>query len=83
MLWEEERALNGADKKQSFVDLGCGNGLLVFILSSEGVSVYCGSVCDCCYYYCTSISASRIWTGLETKKNMAVTSTYSNTSGKR
>lgn len=23
--------------KQSFVDLGCGNGLLVHILSSEGV----------------------------------------------
>jgi len=25
-------------KKQSFVDLGCGNGLLVYILTSEGVS---------------------------------------------
>ena len=25
-------------EKQSFVDLGCGNGLLVHILSQEGVS---------------------------------------------
>ena len=25
-------------KKQSFVDLGCGNGLLVYILTSERVS---------------------------------------------
>lgn len=36
VLWEEERATQGVAAKQSFVDLGCGNGLLVHILSSEG-----------------------------------------------
>ncbi|XP_043368437.1 probable tRNA (uracil-O(2)-)-methyltransferase isoform X2 [Dermochelys coriacea] len=36
ILWEEERAEKGLSKKQSFVDLGCGNGLLVHILSNEG-----------------------------------------------
>ncbi|XP_038198239.1 probable tRNA (uracil-O(2)-)-methyltransferase isoform X3 [Arvicola amphibius] len=36
ILWEEERAERGVTTKQSFVDLGCGNGLLVHILSSEG-----------------------------------------------
>uniref|UniRef100_A0A8C3KUC4 tRNA (uracil-O(2)-)-methyltransferase n=1 Tax=Chrysolophus pictus TaxID=9089 RepID=A0A8C3KUC4_CHRPC len=36
VLWEEERKEKGLAKKQSFVDLGCGNGLLVHILSSEG-----------------------------------------------
>ncbi|XP_054994042.1 probable tRNA (uracil-O(2)-)-methyltransferase isoform X2 [Sorex araneus] len=36
VLWEEERAAQGLDTKQSFVDLGCGNGLLVHILSTEG-----------------------------------------------
>nr|XP_031294074.1 probable tRNA (uracil-O(2)-)-methyltransferase isoform X1 [Camelus dromedarius] len=36
ILWEEERAERGLTAKQSFVDLGCGNGLLVHILSSEG-----------------------------------------------
>lgn len=29
----------GVTTKQSFVDLGCGNGLLVHILSNEGVSM--------------------------------------------
>lgn len=38
-LWEEERAEKGVTTKQSFVDLGCGNGLLVHILSNEGVSI--------------------------------------------
>ncbi|KAB1282913.1 putative tRNA -methyltransferase [Camelus dromedarius] len=33
ILWEEERAERGLTAKQSFVDLGCGNGLLVHILS--------------------------------------------------
>ena len=37
VLWEKERLQLGLEKKQSFVDLGCGNGLLVYILSSEGV----------------------------------------------
>ncbi|XP_043500977.1 probable tRNA (uracil-O(2)-)-methyltransferase [Polistes fuscatus] len=36
LLWENERNENGSKKLQSFVDLGCGNGLLVYILSSEG-----------------------------------------------
>ena len=36
-MWEEERAERGLKAKQSFVDLGCGNGLLVHILSTEGV----------------------------------------------
>ncbi|XP_062992027.1 probable tRNA (uracil-O(2)-)-methyltransferase isoform X2 [Elgaria multicarinata webbii] len=36
ILWEDERAERGLSKKQSFVDLGCGNGLLVHILSNEG-----------------------------------------------
>ncbi|XP_048799665.1 probable tRNA (uracil-O(2)-)-methyltransferase isoform X2 [Lagopus muta] len=36
VLWEEERKEKGLAKKQSFVDLGCGNGLLVHILSNEG-----------------------------------------------
>jgi tRNASer (uridine44-2'-O)-methyltransferase len=31
VLWRKERSEN--DKLQKFVDLGCGNGLLVFILS--------------------------------------------------
>lgn len=38
LLFEEERKETGDDKKQSYVDLGCGNGLLVHILNSEGVS---------------------------------------------
>ncbi|XP_064367552.1 probable tRNA (uracil-O(2)-)-methyltransferase [Dromaius novaehollandiae] len=38
VLWEEERREKGLSKKQSFVDLGCGNGLLVHILSNEGHS---------------------------------------------
>ncbi|KAL8182769.1 UNVERIFIED_CONTAM: tRNA methyltransferase 44 [Gekko kuhli] len=38
ILWEDERTAKGLSRKQSFVDLGCGNGLLVHILSSEGHS---------------------------------------------
>ncbi|XP_035226842.1 probable tRNA (uracil-O(2)-)-methyltransferase, partial [Stegodyphus dumicola] len=34
--WEQERERLNLSKKQTFVDLGCGNGLLVSILSSEG-----------------------------------------------
>lgn len=37
VLWEEERQRKNLLNKQSFVDLGCGNGLLVHILNSEGV----------------------------------------------
>ncbi|KAK6192480.1 hypothetical protein SNE40_003938 [Patella caerulea] len=36
LLWKEDRELKGIKEKQSFVDLGCGNGLLVYILSAEG-----------------------------------------------
>ncbi|XP_066269984.1 probable tRNA (uracil-O(2)-)-methyltransferase [Branchiostoma lanceolatum] len=36
LLWEEERGRLGLGEKQSFVDLGCGNGLLVHILAQEG-----------------------------------------------
>ncbi|XP_039607553.1 probable tRNA (uracil-O(2)-)-methyltransferase isoform X1 [Polypterus senegalus] len=38
VMWEEERKEKGLIEKQSFVDLGCGNGLLVHILSNEGHS---------------------------------------------
>ncbi|XP_069712501.1 probable tRNA (uracil-O(2)-)-methyltransferase isoform X4 [Phaenicophaeus curvirostris] len=38
ILWEEERKEKELTKKQSFVDLGCGNGLLVHILNNEGHS---------------------------------------------
>lgn len=36
LLWEMDREVNNLVEKQSFVDLGCGNGLLVHILASEG-----------------------------------------------
>uniref|UniRef100_A0A6V7LHT2 tRNA (uracil-O(2)-)-methyltransferase n=1 Tax=Bracon brevicornis TaxID=1563983 RepID=A0A6V7LHT2_9HYME len=36
LLWEDEREKLNIQFKQSFVDLGCGNGLLVHILTSEG-----------------------------------------------
>lgn len=39
VLWEEERERLGLAEKQSFVDLGCGNGLLVYLLQSEGVCI--------------------------------------------
>ncbi|XP_029382841.1 putative tRNA (uracil-O(2)-)-methyltransferase isoform X1 [Echeneis naucrates] len=36
VLWAEERDEKGLTGRQSFVDLGCGNGLLVHILTNEG-----------------------------------------------
>lgn len=36
VLWCEEREEKSLPAKQSFVDLGCGNGLLVHILINEG-----------------------------------------------
>uniref|UniRef100_A0A8D2L0A9 tRNA (uracil-O(2)-)-methyltransferase n=1 Tax=Varanus komodoensis TaxID=61221 RepID=A0A8D2L0A9_VARKO len=36
ILWEDERTERSLSKKQCFMDLGCGNGLLVHILSNEG-----------------------------------------------
>ena len=37
LLWEKEREEMGLTEKQTFIDLGCGNGLLVYLLTSEGV----------------------------------------------
>lgn len=48
-LWEEERAKQltttteakvAQNAKQSFIDIGCGNGLLVYILVGEGYTGY-------------------------------------------
>lgn len=36
LIWKQEREKSNSGELQSFVDLGCGNGLLVHILSSEG-----------------------------------------------
>ncbi|MED6246371.1 hypothetical protein ATANTOWER_016951 [Ataeniobius toweri] len=36
VLWAEERTAESLSAPQSFVDLGCGNGLLVHILTNEG-----------------------------------------------
>ncbi|BFZ18817.1 hypothetical protein BsWGS_21856 [Bradybaena similaris] len=36
LIWEEERKEKNLTHMQSFVDLGCGNGLLVYILTKEG-----------------------------------------------
>ncbi|KAM8747702.1 putative tRNA (uracil-O(2)-)-methyltransferase isoform 1-T2 [Acanthopagrus schlegelii] len=36
VLWAEEREEKGLTGRQSFLDLGCGNGLLVHILTNEG-----------------------------------------------
>lgn len=36
VLWEQEREELGLQHRQSFIDLGCGNGLLVYLLSAEG-----------------------------------------------
>lgn len=35
-IWQQENKVLGLSSKQSFVDIGCGNGLLVNILASEG-----------------------------------------------
>lgn len=40
VLWKHERERNAIAGLQSFVDLGCGNGLLVYILSQEGHKGY-------------------------------------------
>lgn len=40
ILWENERKESGETRRQTFLDLGCGNGLLVYLLSSEGVCMY-------------------------------------------
>ncbi|KAG2177941.1 hypothetical protein INT43_003188 [Umbelopsis isabellina] len=35
-LWQLEREQTGSQRLQTFVDLGCGNGLLTYLLVSEG-----------------------------------------------
>ncbi|XP_031629782.1 probable tRNA (uracil-O(2)-)-methyltransferase [Contarinia nasturtii] len=40
LLWRDECRRMNTNQLQSFVDLGCGNGLLVYILSSEGHQGY-------------------------------------------
>lgn len=35
-LWDKERAEEGLKRKQSFIDCGCGNGFLVYLLIMEG-----------------------------------------------
>lgn len=35
-LWDKERKDEGLETKQTFVDCGCGNGFLVYLLISEG-----------------------------------------------
>lgn len=35
-LWQEEQIRLSLSKRQTFVDVGCGNGLLVYILAQEG-----------------------------------------------
>lgn len=40
LLWRLERQQRQLHRLQSFADLGCGNGLLVYILSSEGHQGY-------------------------------------------
>lgn len=35
-LWESERAAEGLEHLQKFVDCGCGNGFLVYLLMMEG-----------------------------------------------
>ncbi|KAJ1667330.1 tRNA(Ser) Um(44) 2'-O-methyltransferase [Coemansia sp. RSA 1646] len=39
-LWEKEREADAGLSWQTFVDLGCGNGLLVYLLNKEGYSGY-------------------------------------------
>jgi len=36
LLWRRQRKQNESSVLQTFVDLGCGNGLLVYLLSMEG-----------------------------------------------
>lgn len=40
LIWAQERLNKKCNTMQNFVDLGCGNGLLVHILNSEGYSGY-------------------------------------------
>lgn len=53
-IWEEERQRNPSKMKQTFVDVGCGNGFLVHLLNQEG---YTG--------YGVDISRRKSWTSFE------------------
>ncbi|PRP85150.1 hypothetical protein PROFUN_07221 [Planoprotostelium fungivorum] len=39
-IWQMERTMDASLRKQTFVDLGCGNGLLVHLLTLEGYHGY-------------------------------------------
>lgn len=39
-LWQEEMEKFSLNRKQTFSDIGCGNGLLVYILNKEGYNGY-------------------------------------------
>ncbi|KAK4509319.1 uncharacterized protein ATC70_007670 [Mucor velutinosus] len=43
-IWKEEE--KKTKRKQTFIDLGCGNGLLTFLLSSEGYEGYGIDIAD-------------------------------------
>lgn len=63
ILWKEERLRHGVLEKQSYIDLGCGNGLLVYILSGEG---HPGKGID--------LRPRKIWKMLTPKANLEVAS---------
>ena len=52
-LWERERKERKLSRYQTFADLGCGNGLLVYILTQEGVSVICVYISPLASRLCT------------------------------
>ncbi|CEP13505.1 hypothetical protein [Parasitella parasitica] len=54
-IWKQEEAKT--KRRQNFVDLGCGNGLLTFLLSSEGHEGYGIDIAD-----------RKIWPALSGKK---------------
>ncbi|KAI8087992.1 uncharacterized protein B0P05DRAFT_530999 [Gilbertella persicaria] len=56
-LWKEEEAKT--KRAQTFIDLGCGNGLLTFLLVSEGYEGYGLDIAD-----------RKIWTSLCKTKDM-------------
>ncbi|ESO08806.1 hypothetical protein HELRODRAFT_74431, partial [Helobdella robusta] len=63
LVWEkyDKKAKDGVDGRQCFVDVGCGNGLLVYILNSEG---YRG--------YGVDIRSRKIWTHLKPNADLRV-----------
>ena len=61
VLWEDElkqqTQSTTTSRKQSFVDLGCGNGLLVYLLTKEGVRIVFFSAAYNTWSLCTLIYA--------------------------